>query len=337
MDKNEMTGPEAGSEPAEPTGPALAAFMSGGLADVAGATIAEVSKLVSNAEAVKLVELEIEGQKLPFMFRRDSNGNLSAVDVLGEADKWRVRPTAAKGIALVTTRASFCDLVDRHKDDGSALFAQVSKAAASVVAVIDYHELDHAPRFGRHRVRYDFPFSDDWIRWTKVDDAPMSQADFAVVVEERFVDLVSPTEDERRAFEPAVQAAFGTPADILTLARGLEVHERSRLKNSVVNQNGTGTLVFESEHVDASGNTLKVPGLFMLGVPMFDGGLPVRVPVRLRYAARGPALSWKFLIYRVEEFVRAAVDAELAAIREKTGLPLFYGSPEGSEVVSFKS
>jgi hypothetical protein len=73
---------------------------------------------------------------------------------------------------------------------------------------------------------------------------------------------------------------------------------------------------------------VKVPNLFLIGIPVFEGGPLYRIPVRLRYRLAGGRVTWIVRRYRPEAVFKDAFDEALARIGEATGLPVLRGAPE---------
>lgn len=87
-------------------------------------------------------------------------------------------------------------------------------------------------------------------------------------------------------------------------------------------------LSYETEHRADAGAPLKVPSLFLLGIPVFDRGPLYRIPARLRYRLNGSKLTWIVTRYRPELSFHDAVDDYALQIESATGLPVFRGAPE---------
>lgn len=250
-------------------------------------------------------------------------------DLAELAEKWRLHPARRKGTAAITTLQSFISLVNRHKTEHSVIFAETTWPNPSLTAVVDYHEKENGkPQFNQHRVHYAFPLTDEFKEWAGRDGKAMTQHDFAAFIEDRVAELADPTEEERQEFEPLFNTRFATPADMLTLSRGLEVNVAAQVKNAVTLQSGEGQIVFVEEHKDGKGDKIIVPGLFMISVPAFLAGEPVRLPARLRYRAANGSLSWFYQLYRWKNFLRDRVVSDLSWAESETELPAYEGKPE---------
>lgn len=265
-------------------------------------------------------------KSFPVLMRVGANPLL--IDLKAEAEKWRLAPERRTGTAQATTLASFIALVERHKDAHSVLFARTRWPEPHLLAVFDYHEKAGSPRFGQHRAKYSFPVTPEFEAWVRMNGKPFGQAEFAAFVEDRIADLSVATDAEREQFETLFKTRFAVPTDLVDLARGLEIAVGSKVKNAVRLQSGEMSLTFETEHRDAAGGELHVPGLFVLRLPAFvDGGL-VSIVARLRYRLKEGAILWFYELYQWEEVLRRRVATDFATAAQQTGLDAFEGSPE---------
>lgn len=270
----------------------------------------------------------------------------------------RARPLRRKGAARAHTLTSFCDLANRHSDPGSAIFCNPDWKKPSLLAVLNYHqpvappppakEGETAPAFdveptldstyarhGDHRITYDFPLSEPWCAWVKHalgtgDGGWKKQAEFAAFLEDHLQETASPTEAERNLWERELRGKIATPNELLDLANGLEVYESATYKSREKLSSGESALTFETAHLNSKGEPLVVPSVFVVAVPVFDGGEPVRIPARLRYrAAGGAGVLWGYQLHRPDLAVRERIETDLAQVAQATGLPVYLGAPEG--------
>lgn len=297
----------------------------------AASAVKEIAALAQKAAAAQLLMIETDGlgdglpPKIPLLYD-PRTGMTATLD--SEIERYRQTPRAREGEAKALTVASFVDLVKRHADDGSAIFAETRWPQPKLIAVIDYHALDKTPRHGRHRIQYDFPISDEFKAWHTNNGKVMDQAAFAAFLEEHAAELASPTEGEASEFERLFKEKFGNPTEILTLSRELEVLVGHHVKNKIRLQTGETEVVFVEEHNDRNGQKVAVPGIFMVSVAAFLDGEPVRIPARLRYRVADGGLKWFYQLYRWEYWLRDRVQNDLDKVSAETGLPAFEGVPE---------
>jgi uncharacterized protein YfdQ (DUF2303 family) len=298
------------------------------------AALEHLTELAAQARGGELIEIVapvgVKGVPvhIPALLTAGTTPKLTDVSALFES--WRTKPAAKKGVARALTLDSFIALANRHKTADSAVFADTTWTKPSLTAVIDYHEAKNGgePDNCKHRVAYEFPLSEEWKAWVKTNGEAFKQIDFAAFIEDRIAELTAPTSDEARYFEDLFATKIATPAELVTLSRGLQVNVESRVKNASVLQTGAAQIVFEEEHRDAGGNVLKVPGLFLLSVAPFFMGEKARIPVRLRYRVSGGSILWFYQIYRPDLAVTQRVRDDLLIVGEKTELPTFEAAPE---------
>lgn len=291
--------------------------------------------LGAKALGVEIVTLETGGRqglpaKIMVGLRRGENPGFEDLSRLVEP--YRLYPERKSGQATMQTFASFLALTNRHKTDDSAIFADLDWKKPSVVTVVDYHQNSAAgiARFGRHRIRYAYPLSDEWQKWVAKDGEMMEQAEFAWFLEDRIPELAAPTEAERIWMEREFATTVATPAQVVELSRGLQVNVDTKVKASNTLQSGEGQIAWEETHNGADGKPLKVPGIFLLNIAPFFMGEKVRIPVRLRYRPAGGKIRWFYQIYRPDLAITEHVRETLVEAAEKTGLPVYDGAPEMS-------
>jgi hypothetical protein len=114
----------------------------------------------------------------------------------------------------------------------------------------------------------------------------------------------------------------------MELATHLHINESSVAKQAVNLASGEGQILFESQHTDASGAPVDVPGLFIICVPVFAHDGYYRLVARLRYRKQGGAISFWYELWRPDLVFDDAFDKACSRAAEETGLPLLVGAPE---------
>ena len=245
-------------------------------------------------------------------------------------DEYRTEPERRTGTAKLTTVESFIAHVKRFADNASVVFASAEPLA--LVAVLDYHERGSAgrPRFGTHRSVYEFPISDEWTAWQGSDGKAMPQGDFARFIEDRLADVADPAKVGPRGkeFLDLFRVQLASASKLLELSRGLTVHVGEKTTNAINPATGETTMHFVAEHTEKSGEAVKVPGAFLIGIPVFRGGELYQLPVRLRYRVQSGQVLWFYNLHRVEAVWDAAIDDACDQVAKATGLPLLHGLPE---------
>ena len=293
--------------------------------------IAEARTLVEDYVKPELVTVKepITGVEAPAML---TAGGLQPVRST-VFDDYRATPTRRRGTASFLDLTSLIAHVSRFKDDDTVLFANDDRARPSLTAVLDYHRAgaDAEPRFGQHRANFTFPVSDEWKAWTTGNAKPMSMLDFAAFLEDRIIDVLDGGDDlpeEMQRFVKAIGGNIASPTKLMEVAVGLKVHEKSNVGETVNLASGEGEISFVSTHTDATGKPLKVPNLFLIGIPVFKNGPAYRIAARLRYRKRDGGLTFWYELWRHEAVFDHAFGEALERVRKETGLPVLLGTPE---------
>ena len=257
--------------------------------------------------------------------------NRQILDLRRLFDEGRTAPVRRRGTARHQTLKSFIDHVQRFKDAGSAVFAEIGEAP-KLVGVLDYHPAgaESAPRFGQHRSEYAFPLSEQWKAWIERNGKAMDQAQFAEFIENRILDVAAPEGmgETSTAIARKLGQSFASPQKLLELSRGLQVREGSVVQNAKNLSTGEVQIQFATTHTDERGEPLKVPGLFLLAIPVFEAGEHYEIAVRLRYRLSQGRITWFFEMHSADVVLRDAVEGACAAVEKETSLPVFRGTPE---------
>ncbi|WP_296584268.1 DUF2303 family protein [Xanthobacter sp.] len=301
-----------------------------------GATVEAVAQLAREASKPEVLQIPTKGlgrglpDTVPFLWDRHAQKAIPVVKEILDARP----PLERMGSAAVTTLDSFIELVNRHKDDGSAIFARSIGMKPSLQAVIDYHKAGetHEARHCRHRIVYDFPLTDEFKAWVDGDGKKLPQVEFATFIEDHAAELSAPMDGEVTEYELLFKESFASPAELIDLSRNLEVYEGAKVKQGARLQSGERQVIFTTEHTNANGDPIDIPGIFMVSVaPFFSGEAEpekVRIPARIRYRIAGGAIVWFYQLYRWEYFLRERVQQDAAFAAEATGLPCYEGAPE---------
>jgi hypothetical protein len=247
-------------------------------------------------------------------------------------DEYADKPERKTGTAVLTTLESFCEHVTRFKDPHSVVFAIDDPHKPALLAMLDYHEpAAGAPRFGQHRSRYNFPLSDEWVEWRRIHgEQQLTVRQFAEFIEDRITDVMNPDEAGASvvAFATQLGLSLASPAELMELSRGLTVNVGNTIANHQNLSSGEAEIAFTQKHTDKQGAPLMVPGAFVLGIPVFKGGDPFQVPVRLRYRVYEGVLTWKIALYRTDLVFRSAFDEACSTVENDTECKVLVGTPE---------
>jgi hypothetical protein len=259
-------------------------------------------------------------------------------------DAYRTRPELRQGTTRLTDLDSFIAWANRHKDEGSVVFAEDDMSAPKLVAIIDHDEagpeaLDQKARFGRHRGEYAFPLSREWKAWLKASETPMSAAEFAAFFEERIADVMPPPYEidghgtERFASEdPEIRKLvmmlgkrFAMPQDIVKLTRGININVDARAAVKV--DLDTGERLVEFAETNGEGiDRVKPPNAFLIAIPVVAHSVPTLIAVHLRYRAVAGKIIWIVQLHQPERVFEHVFEKALEDVAEKTGLTPLRGT-----------
>ena len=250
-------------------------------------------------------------------------------------EPYQAAPERRMGTALLTDLNSFIAHANRFKDDDSLVFLDRGRAGATgpvLIAVLDYHRkgATGAPRYGQHRGQYSVPMSDEWQAWHGQDGTPMNQEAFARWIEDHLADVADPAKggDGAKAFAELLSCGYATASRLLELSHGLDIHVGQRIKQHQRLATGETTMHFMEEHSDADGKPLKVPGAFLLGIPVFRGGDAYQLPVRLRYRVAQGSVQWSYELHQPQRILDHALAEACADVTERCSLDVLDGVPE---------
>lgn len=288
---------------------------------------AAIIEQVTKVQEPKLITLKLGDIEAPVLLASE---HVDLYSVKEQLDEYRTKPERRKGKARFAELASFIAHANRFKSDHSAIFAEPE--TPSLTSVLDYHEKTHtgAPAFGEHRGIYSFPMSDEWKAWKSKNGVKMGQADFAAFIEDRLLDVADPASALKGAsdFATTLGAEFASGSKLLALSRGLSVTVNQQVKNAVALGSGEAQITFVEQHTNEQGAPIKVPGAFIIAIPVFKAGALYQLPVRLRYRTEGGRVIWFYEISQADKTFDHAFKEACDQAAKETGLPLFVGSPE---------
>lgn len=257
---------------------------------------------------------------------------MSVKHVKDFVDKERIAPEILKGTTALHTCDSFIEFANRYKSDNSAIF--YSKQQQKITCIFDCATKEQAS-FEQHKAVYAFPFSKELQAWANNNGEKMSQLNFAMFIEQNVLDLAEPPAPDKES--PALKeirmrcGGFYAPVNkMIELSKGIAVRadERAVIKHDL--NTGEATINFSSEHTDVNGDAVKVPNMFVIVIPVLEGGKAYQLPCRLRYRLNNGSVIWWYEVINLDKAIELAVNEELEAIKEKIGLPVYYGDlPQG--------
>lgn len=260
--------------------------------------------------------LEALKQKSPDIIERTGLVPFAAVPngfTLTSLAQFNHEPERVKQAVTLLTAADLVGYFCRFKNPSSAIFAD--ERTAKYVAVIDYHDADGKPHWSSHTASYSCPKAKEWDIWSAANGKRMPQSDFAVFLEDNYIDIIEPSS-----------------AEMIEVATSLEAKKSVQFKSAVRMSNGQTDFTY-TENIDgnARGGQLKIPEKFRIEIPVFLSGPRYSIDARLRYRiGDGGALQIWFDLHRAHSIVEAATQDITKAIRAGIGeSPMYLGAAEG--------
>lgn len=255
-------------------------------------TILDAGKAIAGLQSAGKVQRAVEG------------GYPYIVSQAGEAkgvEHLLLAPVAKRAGVTVHDAASFVAYVNRFKDGGSLVFADLGNRKFE--AVLDFHGAaagEEGPRWGKHRVGLALKTTTEWNDWTGKHAHAMSQVEFARFIEDRIPNIAEPT-----------------GADLIEMCLKLEAKKDVTFKSSLRLDNGEHQFTYEEEIKGSTGaqnGQMKIPATFTVAIEPFQGVGQKAIEARFRYRITEGVLKLWYELVRPDDVLEAAFDAIVADI-----------------------
>ncbi|MBP7337682.1 DUF2303 family protein [Niveispirillum sp.] len=121
---------------------------------------------------------------------------------------------------------------------------------------------------------------------------------------------------------------FGTQQQLLTLSTEMSVRTSASSKQQIRLQDGSAILEFSEDHeAQVKGQKVKVPELFLIDIPVFDGEPSHLMPVRLYYRRAGGGIKWMVELVDHRRMLKDAILKASTDVSIATDLTLISGNP----------
>ncbi len=219
-------------------------------------------------------------------------------------------PRRVEGTTAVLNVASFAYLYAKYRKPTSETYANLDDRTITTVVNADT-DADYAGHRD-HRLILQCKSSTAWTAWTARDGQLMKQVDFAEFIEDRLLDIVTPT-----------------GAEMLELAQSFQATTGVEFKSVAVLTSSSRSLIYEETIAAKAGmkGDIQIPTHIDLGLTPFDGGNRYRVRARFRYRIAHGDLALGYRLERPEDVLREAFDDVRTKVAEESGADVLLGSP----------
>lgn len=221
-----------------------------------------------------------------------------------------VLPPRIKQAVIVDDADSLIAYANRFSDRRSIIIADLD--ALKIHVRLDWHSCNQNPdgallaQHNVHRAALKLRSSEEFDRWSKIENTLLDQMAFAEFLDENSADIVDPD-----------------PAVMIEIARDLEATQGVAFKAGTRLQTGERSFRYETEtHVKGD---LVVPQRFRLSIPLFFGEEPTEIEASFRFRPNPDGLKLGFVWRRVEYVRQAQFRAIAFRVSEATGLPVIQG------------
>lgn len=226
------------------------------------------------------------------------------------------RPPRKRGDVYFDDTDSFIRFVKREGSLASCniyVQADYQKGVVKFTAVLNDHE-EETPHWRDYRAIYVPDNSPEWCTWTGFNKKVMTQADFAVFLEDNNKDIAS-------------VAGLPTGAEVLAMALTFESKQEIVIKSAQRTQ--SGTVAFTYSNLEDGGTTERMEMFkgFAIGITPFFNGQGFQLNARLKYRTEQQRLKFWYELDRPDLALQEAAAAMIATIKSDAGFPMFLGHP----------
>lgn len=199
---------------------------------------------------------------------------------------------------------------EKFSDSFSEVYA--SEKLRKVIAVFDADVDASGPRHRDHRVSLTMEHTPQWLAWQAISGKWMTQMDFSEFLEDRAVDLESPS-----------------PADALDLAQHFEATTRVDFESAERTSSSQRTLVYKETIQAKAGQSgqLEIPTEFVITVKPYVASPFYRVVARFRYRIVNGTLSLMVVLVRADEVLQNAFTDVVTEVSESLSATVIRGTP----------
>ena len=181
-----------------------------------------------------------------------------------------------------------------HKEE-TVIYA--NRRDLSITAILNHTTRPSGPGWGDYRAKVTLTKSRQLTLWQAKNGQKMTQEQFATFLEENIEDIRTPS-----------------GADVLTFAETLEATRTEVFKSSIVTATGEMKLAYSSERNGEQSSQLITK--ITLGIPLFDGGEPYAVEVKISHRVSDGKLTFWYDLRHIEYLLDTAWKEQVTFLTE---------------------
>lgn len=205
---------------------------------------------------------------------------------------------------------SFVAYIKRFKGETTRIFAEPGFLStdnrARMAAIIDYHEAKDAKHKG-HSATYTPRYSEQWKRWHAVCQKPLTQTEFAELIEEARADIQEPN-----------------AANLMDIVRTFKANKKVDY-DSVVYQPDSGVVLNYSEKVEQKGASGILPEKMALGIPVYFRDVAYKVPVFIRFRVGNGGVTFQLKLDRADIIEDEAFNTLVSSVSDRAEVEAYLG------------
>lgn len=231
-------------------------------------------------------------------------------------------PTRKRGTVHLHESESFIHYTKRHGSLASCnIYLDVDYAKQHVKATAifnDHADGDGLPGWRDHSAEFTPRFTEEWRRWIASSGQVKSQTDLANFLESNIGEITSPAGSK-----------LPTGSDVLTFVSALQETRKIKYGSAINTTNGMMQIEFTEDNDTATKGKLDLFKEFAIGLRPFLNGeaYEVRALLRYRIDRNTGQISFWYELQRADRVLEDACRGIVKAIREQTGMPVVFGTP----------
>ena len=245
---------------------------------------------------------DIPGESLPAAFAEPQVVDATRQFILREQnvevaslEEYQQQPNRLRSNIVFHQLESFAKYVKSHSADAEAIRKDFVTKEGMFLTLFDFGNRV-VPGFGDDKASYAPSYSRQWLTWMGRHFKSLKQSEFATFIDDNKDDVIEPN-----------------TADLIRIIENIEGHTTATFQSTARASNGSVRLSYtESTEVRGGQTTdagaMDIPKEFKIVVPVFNGGAPFTMTVRLKVVIEQGKPFFTYEVRNHEKAVETAVE-----------------------------